>query len=524
MSIAQPMIQATDVEAAIRLLDTLCEDRMRLVEIPEDLRLRLLIVAGRISRPGRDAVAQSARGHRKARKTASVQQDRALIETSGLRLQRQAPVYTPLWLEPPAPDSVAEPDVAEPDAAEPDAAESDTAEPHTGPGAARPGLNRPRACYVCKAPYTRLHFYYDAMCSRCGDFCHAKRRQTAQLNGRVALVTGGRLKIGYQCAIILLRAGARVIVTTRFPHDAAHRFALEPDFAEFQARLQIYGLDFRHAPTLEQFCHHLCQSEQRLDLLINNACQTVRRPPEFYHHLLPYEELDPASLPLEEQALTRGDHVFRESAEVRALHGRGVAPTPAQLSQVGLPDEAFALPDRIFPEGRLDEDLQQVDLRTMNSWRLKLADVSTPELLEVQLVNAIAPFILNSKLKPLLLRGNTGDRHIVNVSAMEGQFYRVTKTDRHPHTNMAKAALNMMTRTSAPDYRKDGIYMNAVDTGWVTDEDPAMHVERKVSEGFQPPLDIIDGAARILDPFFTGLNTGVHTWGQFLKDYKPSPW
>lgn len=511
MSIPQPTIQATDVEAAIRLLDTLCEDRMRLVEIPEDLRLRLLIVAGRISRPGRDAVAQSARGHRKARKSASLQQDRALIETSGLRLQRQAPVYTPLWLEPPPPDSAAEPDGA--DNAEPDAAVP-----------ARPGLNRPRACYVCKAPYTQLHFYYDSMCTRCGDFCHAKRRQTAQLNGRVALVTGGRLKIGYQCAIILLRAGARVIVTTRFPHDAAHRFALEPDFPEFQPRLQIYGLDFRHAPTLEQFCHHLCQSEQRLDLLINNACQTVRRPPEFYQHLLQAEESDPGHLPLDEQALIRGDLDFRRSVEVRALHGRAAAPTPAQLSQVGLPDEAFVHPDRIFPEGRLDEDLQQVDLRTMNSWRLKLADVSTPELLEVQLVNAIAPFILNSKLKPLLMRGNSGDRHIVNVSAMEGQFYRVTKTDRHPHTNMAKAALNMMTRTSAPDYRKDGIYMNAVDTGWVTDEDPAMHVERKVTEGFQPPLDIIDGAARILDPFFTGLNTGVHTWGQFLKDYKPSPW
>ncbi len=477
-------LRPSDVEAAIQLLDTLCADRMRLVEIPEDLRLRLLIAAGRISRPGRDAVALTARAHRKARKSAAVQQDRALVETSGLRLQRQAPVYTPLWLAAPEPDAGA------------------------------PGLNRPRACYVCKEPYTQLHFYYDAMCARCGDFCYSKRRQTADLQGRVALVTGGRLKIGFQCAITLLRAGARVIVTTRFPHDAAHRFALEPDFGGFEGRLQIYGLDFRHSPGVEAFCRHLCETEPQLDLLINNACQTVRRPPEFYQHLQAAEGLDPALLPDQERVLLRGD------LDLRAT-GRHL---PGTTRVARLPDEAIAATGHLFPEGRLDEDLQQVDLRTMNSWRLKLADVSTPELLEVHLVNAIAPFILNSKLKPLLLRGNRGDRHIVNVSAMEGQFYRTTKSDRHPHTNMAKAALNMLTRTSAPDYRKDGIYMNAVDTGWVTDEDPAAHVERKVGDGFQPPLDIIDGAARILDPYFTGLKTGEHVWGQFIKDYKPSPW
>jgi NAD(P)-dependent dehydrogenase (short-subunit alcohol dehydrogenase family) len=107
---------------------------------------------------------------------------------------------------------------------------------------------------------------------------------------------------------------------------------------------------------------------------------------------------------------------------------------------------------------------------------------------------------------------------------MEGQFYRTTKTDKHPHTNMAKAALNMMTRTSAPDFVKDGIHMNAVDTGWVTDEDPAVHAARKAEAGFSPPLDIIDGAARIVDPIFAGRLTGTHVWGQFLKDYKPAPW
>jgi NAD(P)-dependent dehydrogenase (short-subunit alcohol dehydrogenase family) len=179
----------------------------------------------------------------------------------------------------------------------------------------------------------------------------------------------------------------------------------------------------------------------------------------------------------------------------------------------------------VFPAGKLDADLQQVDLRTQNTWRMSLAEVPTAELLEVMLINAVAPFILAARLKPLMIKAGTREVHVVNVSAMEGVFARGTKTDKHPHTNMAKAALNMMTRTSAPDYAKDGIWMNAVDTGWVTDEDPAAHVQRKQEiHGFEPPLDVVDGAARILDPLFAGLNSGTHVWGQFLKDYAPSAW
>lgn len=366
------------------------------------------------------------------------------------------------------------------------------------PGAADPAgtagaFRRPRTCYVCKTPYRQVDSFYHRLCPECAAGNAARRALSTDLSGRRALLTGGRVKIGFQLALMLLRDGADLLVTSRFPHDTVRRFRAEPGSEKWLDRLTVLAVDLRDPRQVLGLCERLRQDGEPLDILVNNAAQTVRRPPESYALLAAGER----------SGLPEGARQAPGFTPMRALEG-GAAALPVLLREA---DEAGLLPDP-SPD---------------NSWSARLGALDPAEVLETQLVNALAPALLCDRLLPLLLASPHPRRYVVNVTAVEGRFTVRNKTAGHPHTNMAKAALNMLTRTSAAELAERGVHMCAVDTGWITDENPAPKKERMADAGFRTPLDIVDGAARVYDPIVRG-EAGAPVSGVFLKDYQEAAW
>ncbi|MFS4096549.1 SDR family NAD(P)-dependent oxidoreductase [Streptomyces sp. AF1A] len=364
--------------------------------------------------------------------------------------------------------------------------------PLAEPGAAGV-FRRSRTCYVCKSPYRQVDSFYHRLCPSCAADNSARRTLSTDLTGRRVLLTGGRVKIGFQLALMMLRDGAELLVTSRFPHDTVRRFRTAPGSAGWLDRLTVLAVDLRDPRQVLGLCADLRREGRPLDALVNNAAQTVRRPPESYALLAAGES----------GALPPGARQAPGFRPMRMLPGSAAA-LPVLLREA---DEAGLLPDP-SPE---------------NSWSARLGALDPAEVLETQLVNALAPALLCDRLLPLLLASRRPRRYVVNVTAVEGRFAVRNKTAGHPHTNMAKAALNMLTRTSAAELAVQGVHMCAVDTGWITDENPAPKKARMAGAGFRTPLDVVDGAARVYDPIVRG-EAGDPVSGVFLKDYREAQW
>ena len=387
-------------------------------------------------------------------------------------------------------------------------------------------LLKARACYICKQHYTLVDAFYHQLCPECALLNHAKRDARTDLTGKRALLTGGRAKIGMYIALRLLRDGAHTTITTRFPRDAVRRFSSLPDSGEWLHRLRIVGIDLRDPAQVIGLTESVA-AQGPLDILINNATQTVRRSPGAYQPLVDAElaPLPDGPLPeIETFGHTNDPHplALQESLAAHPILAAAAA-RAEELTQQALTAGSSSL-ERLAAGTAIDAGGLLPDLDDINSWTQRVDEVDPLELLEVQLANSTAPFILISKLRPSMAASSARRKYVVNVSAMEGVFNRGYKGPGHPHTNMAKAAVNMLTRTSAREmFETDGILMTSVDTGWITDERPHPTKVRLAEEGFHAPLDLVDGAARVYDPIVRG-EAGEDLFGVFLKDYRPGAW
>lgn len=392
-------------------------------------------------------------------------------------------------------------------------------------------LIRSRACYICKQHYTLVDAFYHQLCPTCAAMSHAKRDARTDLTGKRALLTGGRAKIGMHIALRLLRDGAHTTITTRFPKDAVRRFSSLPDAGEWLHRLKVVGIDLRDPAQVVALAEDVA-SAGALDILINNAAQTVRRSPGAYAPLVeaesePLAVTAPAGSALPELVTfghTNDAHPLALAASV-ATHPilASAASSAEELAAQAMAAGSSSL-ERLAAGTAIDAGGLVPDEAHVNSWTQHVDQVEPLEMLEVQLANMTAPFLLVSKLRPALAASSARRTYIVNVSAMEGVFSRGYKGPGHPHTNMAKAALNMLTRTSAREmFEADRILMTAVDTGWITDERPHFTKVRLAEEGFHAPLDLVDGAARVYDPIVRG-EAGEDLFGIFLKDYAKGSW
>ncbi|WP_312392795.1 SDR family oxidoreductase [Chryseobacterium sp.] len=359
-------------------------------------------------------------------------------------------------------------------------------------------LQIPKNCYCCNQSYHYAHSFYTRLCPKCADENYEKRFLSVDLTGRNVILTGGRVKVGFATALKLLRNGANLVLTTRFPALALETLQQELDYGEWKNRLWVYGLDLRDLKAIKEFIDFYKSNFETLDILINNAAQTIKYPDQYYLPIIRRENEMLVEFKNNQKLIPNATAI---SSEIGKLEYAENEETNVALTRFGQP----------------------VDNRDKTSWNSTLEEVSMYELVEVNLINHIAPYFLIKELKPLMKNSVFKEKFIVNVTSSEGIFSYDNKTIFHPHTNMTKAALNMMTLTSAKEFEKDQIYMTAVDVGWISTGAKESLRKKQFEQGYIPPLDSVDGAARILHPIVEGIN-GNYFSGVLLKNYKINNW
>ena len=399
-------------------------------------------------------------------------------------------------------------------------------------------------CYICKQKLypDDIHLFYGNMCKKCGDYNYSFRSLTLNLSGRIAIVTGGRVKIGYYIATKLLSYGCKVLTTSRFPKDTLLKYQQHPEYEKWKNNLLIYPIDFRFFNSVVKFIDYINQNFSHIDILINNAAQTVRKTTSYYKYLLPIEMKELKQE--DENKIIKTDYLFRNQNklddELKLKNNKeeikNALTTQQDEYNEFLPLSVIASQIKIMEEKKqpiineLGNDGQPYDFsHGKNSWYLEFDEIPFQEFTEVQMINAWVPYYLCVKLKPLMLKSPFPDKYIVNVTAVEGIFNHFKKTT-HVHTNMAKASLNMFTRTCGKYLKNFNIYMTCVDTGWVSPMSEINKIlDNNTKNNFEEefkniPLDELDGAMRVLHPIIEGIKNKNYLSGILLKDYVKSNW
>ena len=405
-------------------------------------------------------------------------------------------------------------------------------------------------CYICKEKFglDNIHSFYGNLCKKCGDKNYSFRTMKLDFTGRIAIVTGGRVKIGYYIATKLLSYGAKVLITSRFPKDALFKFQKDPDYEKWKNNLVVYPIDFRIFESTIKFVQFINDNFPHVDILINNAAQTIRRTASYYKYLLPIETKDLNKE--DDKKIIKNDFVNLQNQlkEGEKEQNPSKSKTEIKNALISLMDNKSKEYQEILPlsviasQIRIMEEKSQPHVTVMggdgqpydfskgkNSWNFEFDEIPFQEFTEVQIINTWTPYYLCVKLKPLMMQSPFPDKYIVNVTSVEGIFNHY-KRSSHVHTNMAKAALNMFTRTCGSYLKDIGIYMTCVDTGWVSpmnEMNSLLDKDKKNSyenEFVNVPLDELDGAMRVLHPIIEGIKNKNYLFGILLKDYVKSPW